>query len=245
VVCYFRDISDQIRAREILRESQNRLRALTDTLEAQVQVRTEELEQQPELLRKLSQTLMQAQDDERRRIARELDDSVGQILSALGMNLGTVAQHAKQSAPQLVSITDEGQKLVQQLDQEIRTMSYLLHPPLLDESGLAQALRWYVRGLKERSGLVTALSIPEGFGRLSREMELAMFRVVQGCLTNVHPLRRLASHTSRHPIVGFLLGWHVRLRYMSRPIGILLCLVVDPLESPLMQKQEGGGVIVN
>lgn len=65
-------------------------------------------------------------------------------------------------------------------------MSYLLHPPLLDESGLAQALRWYIRGLKERSGLDTALSIPEDFGRLSREMELAMFRVVQECLTNVH-----------------------------------------------------------
>jgi two-component system, NarL family, sensor kinase len=65
-------------------------------------------------------------------------------------------------------------------------MSYLLHPPLLDESGLAQALRWYTRGLKERSDLDTALSIPEDFGRLSREMELAMFRVVQECLTNVH-----------------------------------------------------------
>jgi len=186
VVCYFRDISSQVSAREILRANQDQLRALTDTLEAQVQVRTEELEKQSELLRELSQSLMQAQDDERRRIARELHDSVGQILSALGMNLGTVAQHARQSAPQLVSITGEGQHLVQQLDQEIRTMSYLLHPPLLDDSGLAQALRWYIRGLNERSGLDTALSIPEGFGRLSRETELAMFRVVQECLTNVH-----------------------------------------------------------
>jgi len=145
-----------------------------------------ELEKQSELLRELSQRLMQAQDDERRRIARELHDSAGQILSALGINLGSVAQHARQSAPQLVSVADEGQQLVQQLDQEIRTMSYLLHPPLLDESGLVQALRWYIRGLKERSGLDTALSIPEDFGRLSREMELAMFRVVQECLTNVH-----------------------------------------------------------
>jgi signal transduction histidine kinase len=114
---------------------------------------------------------MQAQDDERRRIARELHDSVGQILSALGMNLGNVAQHARQSAPQLVSITDEGQHLVRQLDQEIRTMSYLLHPPLLDESGLAEALRLYIRVLKERSVLDTALSIPEDFGRLPSEME--------------------------------------------------------------------------
>ncbi len=186
VVCYFRDISVQVRAREILRESQDRLQSLTDSLESQVRGRTEELEMQSEHLRRLSQRLMQAQDDERRRIARELHDSVGQILSALGMNLGTVAQHARQGAPQLVSIASEGQHLVQQLDQEIRTMSYLLHPPLLDESGLAQALRWYIRGLKERSGLDTALSVPENFGRLSREMELAIFRVVQECLTNVH-----------------------------------------------------------
>jgi len=186
VVCYLRDISSQVCSREILRANQDQLRALTDTLESQVRVRTMELEKQSELLRELSQRLMQAQDDERRRIARELHDSAGQILSALGINLGSVAQHARQSAPQLVSVADEGQQLVQQLDQEIRTMSYLLHPPLLDESGLVQALRWYIRGLKERSGLDTALSIPEDFGRLSREMELAMFRVVQECLTNVH-----------------------------------------------------------
>src|SRR5258707_15483556 len=166
--------------------NQDQLRALTDTLESQVRARTMELEEQSELLRELSQRLMQAQDDERRRIARELHDSAGQILSALGINLGSVAQHARQSAPQLVSVADEGQQLVQQLDQEIRTMFYLLHPPLLDESGLVQALRWYIRGLKERSGLDTALSIPEDFARLSRQMELAMFLVVQECLTNVH-----------------------------------------------------------
>ena len=141
---------------------------------------------QSEHLRALSQKLMRTQDEERRRIARELHDSAGQILAALGMNLVTFAKHAKQSAPQLVTIADEGQQLVQQLDQEIRTMSYLLHPPLLDESGLPQALRWYIRGLKERSGIDIALSIPEDFGRLFREMELVMFRVVQECLTNVH-----------------------------------------------------------
>ncbi len=171
---------------DALRESQDRLQSLTDSLESQVRVRTEELEMQSEHLRTLSQKLMQTQDEERRRIARELHDSAGQILAALGMNLVTFAKHAKQSAPQLVTIADEGQQLVQQLDQEIRTMSYLLHPPLLDESGLPQALRWYIRGLKERSGIDIALSIPEDFGRLFREMELVMFRVVQECLNNVH-----------------------------------------------------------
>jgi signal transduction histidine kinase len=72
------------------------------------------------------------------------------------------------------------------LSQEIRTTAYLLHPPLLDESGLSETLRWYIQGLKERSGLDITLVIPEDFGRLSREMELAIFRIVQECLTNVH-----------------------------------------------------------
>jgi signal transduction histidine kinase len=102
VVCYFRDISPQVRAREILRANQDQLRALTDTLESQVRVRTMEFERQSELLRELSQRLMRAQDEERRRIARELHDSLGQVLSALAMNLGTVARYAGQSAPQLI-----------------------------------------------------------------------------------------------------------------------------------------------
>ena len=174
-------------------KTEERYRALANNLEAQVHDRTEELESrnsevlmQSEHLRELSQRLMQIQDEERRRIARELHDSAGQILAAVGMNLATVAAHAAHSAPQLVNVANEGRRLVKQLSQEIRTMSYLLHPPLLDESGLPQALRWYTQGLKERSGIDIALSIPEGFGRLSREMELAMFRVVQECVTNVH-----------------------------------------------------------
>jgi signal transduction histidine kinase len=81
---------------------------------------------------------------------------------------------------------EESQKLVQQLSQEIRTMSYLLHPPLLDETGLTEALRWYIQGLTERSGLQIALEVSDDFERLSREMELVMFRLVQECLTNIH-----------------------------------------------------------
>jgi signal transduction histidine kinase len=76
--------------------------------------------------------------------------------------------------------------LVQQLTQEIRTTSYLLHPPLLDESGLSSALRWYVQGLSERSGLDIDLRIPEDFGRLHPDVELVVFRLVQECLTNIH-----------------------------------------------------------
>ena len=102
------------------------------------------------------------------------------------MNLASIARQARQDAPQLVNDAEDGEQLVQQLSQEIRTMSYLLHPPLLDENGLPEAIRWYTEGLKERSGLDISLNIPEDFGRLSREMELVMFRLVQECLTNVH-----------------------------------------------------------
>jgi signal transduction histidine kinase len=129
---------------------------------------------------------MEIQDEERRRIARELHDSAGQILTALGLNLARVAQKARKDSPALVGDAEDSQQLVQQLSQEIRTMSYLLHPPLLDEVGLSEALRWYTQGLMERSGLDVTLTIAEDFGRLPREKELVMFRLVQECLTNIH-----------------------------------------------------------
>jgi PAS domain S-box-containing protein len=187
------DITQQKQSEKALRESENRLRALTDSLEAQVLSRTEELEErnrevlmQSEQLGELSHRLMQIQDNERRHIARELHDSAGQMLAALGMNLSSVARHAKESAPQLAKEVEDACELVRELTQEIRTTSYLLHPPMLDESGLAEALLWYLPGLKERSGLDIDLTIPKDFGRLSEEMELVIFRVVQECLTNVH-----------------------------------------------------------
>jgi PAS domain S-box-containing protein len=187
------DITQQKRSEKALRESENRLRALTDTLEMQVRIRTEQLEQrnsevlkQSEQLRDLSRHLLQLQDEERRHIARELHDSAGQTLTALGMNLATVVQHSKNSSPQLASIAAEGQELVRELSREIRTTSYLLHPPLLDESGLSEALSYYVEGLKGRSGLKIKQAIAADFGRLSLELELAIFRIVQECLTNVH-----------------------------------------------------------
>jgi signal transduction histidine kinase len=168
-------------------------RALAESLEAAVHARTRELEirntevlLQSEQLRDLSRRLLQAQDEERRRLARELHDSAGQILAALGMNLARIAQFARQNAPQLGEDIDDSERLVQELSQEIRTMSYLLHPPLLDDTGLGGALRWYVEGLTERGNLDILLKIPDHFGRLPRDMELVMFRVVQECLTNVH-----------------------------------------------------------
>src|SRR6202522_3355010 len=130
--------------------------------------------------------LMKAQDEERRRIARELHDSAGQTLAVLGMNLAQLVHRAESIAPELAREGKEIEAIVQQLHREIRTASYLLHPPLLDESGLASALNWYVEGLTERSHVAITLDVPENVGRLPSDMELAIFRLVQECLTNVH-----------------------------------------------------------
>jgi two-component system NarL family sensor kinase len=130
--------------------------------------------------------MLRIQDDERRHIARELHDSAGQSLTVLAMNLATLIRKAQERAPELAESAEEARDLVHQLTSEIRTNSYLLHPPLLDEEGLHSAISWYVRGLAERSGLEIALKISGGFGRLPRDMELAVFRLVQESLTNIH-----------------------------------------------------------
>jgi PAS domain S-box-containing protein len=187
-----RDITERVWVQEQLRKSEEGLRTLADQLEKQVHSRTQELElrnaevlQQSEQLRELSNRLLQTQDDERRHIARELHDSAGQIIAALGMNLASMTQHVRKN-PMLGKALDDSQTLVQQLNKEIRTTSYLLHPPLLDENGLPEAIRWYLHGLMERSGLSVDLNIADDFGRLPSEMELALFRIVQECLTNIH-----------------------------------------------------------
>src|ERR1039458_4093710 len=119
-------------------------RALAETLDAEVRARTSEIVQQSEQLRDLSNRLLQAQDEERRHIARELHDSAGQLLTVLALNLAQAARHAPRESTQLAKWIDESEELVQQLSQEIRTMSYLLHPPLLEERGLLETIRWYV-----------------------------------------------------------------------------------------------------
>lgn len=188
-----RDITERKRAEEELRKSEEKLRALAGELETQVRGRTRELElrnaeilQQSEQLRDLSKRLLQAQDQERRHIARELHDSAGQIVTVLGINLARIAQRARQNVPQVAEEVEDCRQLANQLSQEIRTTSYLLYPPLLDETGLHQALSWYIEGLRQRSGLEINLALSKNFGRLPREMELVIYRLVQECLTNIH-----------------------------------------------------------
>ena len=181
-----RDISQRKRTERELRESEERYRTLADALDTQVQFRTQELERRNSELRELSGRLLESQDVERRHIARELHDSAGQTLAALGMSLARLAQDAKNNPDQLTKGIRDAEGLVQHLTQEIRTTSYLLHPPMLDEVGLSSALSWYVQGLAERSGLQIALKVSENFGRLPSEMELLIFRLVQESLTNIH-----------------------------------------------------------
>jgi PAS domain S-box-containing protein len=166
---------------------------LREKLEARVKLRTQELEEknavlleQAETVRELSGRLLRAQDEERRRIARDLHDSSGQILVAVQMNLTPIEEEARKMNADFAKGIQESLDLVEQLSKELRTVSYLLHPPLLDEAGLTSALRWYVEGFAERSKIDVQLELPTDLGRLPREMEMTMFRIVQECLTNIH-----------------------------------------------------------
>jgi PAS domain S-box-containing protein len=188
-----RDVTGRKRIERELQESEQRFRTLADALDTQVQFRTQELRrrnteilQQSEQLRDLSGRLMHAQDEERRRIARDLHDSVGQNLAALGMTLAGLENDTKRDPARLSKSIKDAQDLILGLTQEIRTTSYLLHPPTLDESGLSSAIRWYLDGLAERSDLSIELTVPGDLERLAPEVELAIFRLVQECLTNIH-----------------------------------------------------------
>jgi len=154
-----------------------------DELELRVAERTKELAERSEEIRELTGKLLRLQDDERRRIARELHDSTGQMLAAMKMNLDRLNAEAQ---GQNASLIGETISISDELSRQMRTMSYLLHPPLLDEVGLPSALAWYSDGFAERSGIKVALQISPEFGRLPNDLEIAIFRVIQECLTNIH-----------------------------------------------------------
>jgi PAS domain S-box-containing protein len=154
---------------------------LTELMEASEALRSKE-----ESLRLLSARLLQLQDEERRRISRDLHDTTGQKLAFQSMLLGRIGKTAKDLDTESRALLDECQALNGQLVEEVRTVSYLLHPPLLDEMGLASAVQWYAEGFSRRTGIVTDVKISPKFGRLSPDVEVTFFRIVQESLTNVH-----------------------------------------------------------
>src|SRR5215469_18854047 len=197
------------------RRENEQLRRAEEQLEERVKQRTRDWDRSNEELRQLTGRLMQFQDDERRRIARELHDSVGQNLAALIMNLNTVGTDIDRLSQTAKAVSDSV-TLAQEMNKEVRTVSYLLHPPLLDEAGLASALRWYVEGFSQRSKIQVKLEICDDFGRLPQDMETAVFRTVQECLTNIH-------RHSGSPIATIRLDRsdeEVRLRIEDRGAGI-------------------------
>jgi signal transduction histidine kinase len=145
-----------------------------------------EIEQAHDALRQLTRRLLQSQDEERKRIARELHDSTVQNLGALLAHLAFLRKRAGPLEAQTDMRISDSVSLCEQVIKEIRTLSYLLHPPLLDEVGLASALQWYVRGFSQRSGIQVEVTAGPDVGKLPSEVEMALFRVVQESLTNIH-----------------------------------------------------------
>ncbi len=168
----------QYEVRDHLRERQSAEEALQrahDALESLVEQRTA-------ALRRLSVKLLRVQDEERRRLARELHDSLGQDLTAAKISLDMLAKEGSTTSSHL----KDARALVDRSISDTRTLSHLLHPPLLDEAGFISAAKWYVEGFGKRSGIVTKLELPQHAHRLPRRAETALFRIMQEALTNVH-----------------------------------------------------------
>jgi signal transduction histidine kinase len=165
-----RAIAEREQAQEGLRQSHDRLELI--------------VEQRTSALRQLSSRLLQAQDEERRRIARELHDSVGQCLTALKINVDVLRR--SEFIAGVDEVLGESSALLDQALSETRTISHLLHPPLLDEAGFVSAARWYIDGFAKRSGVEVNLEMPIEHVRFSNSVELGLFRVLQESLTNVH-----------------------------------------------------------
>jgi len=138
------------------------------------------LEESERSLRELSLHLLRTQDEERRRIGREIHDSLGQYLSVLKMKIDSMV-----SSPPTAEESSECANLVEECVKEVRTISYLLYPPMLEEMGLTSAIPWYLEGFSKRSGIKTTFRAPKDFERMSRDAELVLFRVLQESLTNV------------------------------------------------------------
>ncbi len=220
----FFDATDRRRYEQDLLHSRKRL-------EQEVSLRTADLEREicerqrvEEDLRELNGRLLHLRDEERRRIARELHDSVGQLLVALSMNHSRVLSHP-QIAPPITSIISENVSLVSLLSIEIRTISHLLHPPMLDEVGLICGLQGYIEGFTERSKIDVELEIANDLPRFHPHLETALFRIVQECLSNIH---RHSGSPSAKICVSFE---PTQIRLEVRDFGRGTALSLDQLKS--------------
>ena len=166
------EVRDHLRERQAAEEA---LQRAHDILESVVEQRTAALQ-------RLSAKLLRVQDEERRRIARELHDSLGQDLTAAKISLDMLSQECSTNSHHL----RDARTLVDRSIADTRTLSHLLHPPLLDEAGFISAAKWYVEGFGQRSGIATQLFLPDHVDRLPRRTETALFRIMQEALTNVH-----------------------------------------------------------
>lgn len=233
--CFVRDVTEQTRMAQALRENQEALRKSHEELEERVEQRTRQLqelmsklhaevEQRTEAeirLRELSGRLLSLRDEERRKLARELHDSTGQLFTALQLNLALLQQGA--SEMEVSRRISNSIDLAGQAINEIRTMAYLLHPPMLDEAGLLFAIQWYVDGFVKRTNIQVDLDLPQELDRLPQELETTVFRIVQEALTNVH--RHSGSSTAK---VQLTLGSdQIHLLIQDQGTGISL----DKLES--------------
>lgn len=170
-----RDLTEKINANEALRKE------IAERTEAQRKLHDSE-----KSLRQLSLRLLQTQDEERRRIGRDLHDSVGQYLVALKMKVDSLQSSADRNKSVGNGELSECSQLIEEAIKEVRTISYLLYPPMLDELGLKSAIPWYLDGFTKRSGIQTTFEVSSDFDRIPGDLELALFRVLQESLTNVH-----------------------------------------------------------
>ncbi|HEX2060437.1 MAG TPA: ATP-binding protein, partial [Thermoanaerobaculia bacterium] len=175
-------------------------------------------------LRHLSSRLMQLQDEERSRLGRQLHDMTAQSLAAVRLYLVRVSRSGAMNDPVVREAIEESLALTEQSIAEIRTLSYLLHPPMIDEIGLLARLRWYVRGFTDRSGIATTLDAPDELDRLPRDVEATVFRIIQEALTNVQ--RHSGSKVAR--IVLEPHGDDLRVRIEDEGKGLPQELRSDP-----------------